>query len=205
MDRLHGGYKDRADGDGGVQYSGHPNSGELVQSPDPLDSEPSKPQYVLERAVLPKMQQQVFPEPGVHRDPTEPLPEVSVQRLRRLVQEQQAGTASKTRNDKHTGLKYDADKPRTDLLDPEFLLGVSRVLGFGAAKYQADNWRGGISVRRLLGALLRHSFAMLQGEDNDPESGEPHWAHAGCCLMFLAWMLKNRPDMDDRYRVRDIG
>lgn len=98
------------------------------------------------------------------------------------------------------GLKHDQDKPRTDLLDYTFIEGISRVLGFGAIKYAAHNWRKGIQVSRLLGACLRHVFAFMGGEDNDPESGLCHLYHAGCCLMFASWIMKNRPELDDRWK-----
>lgn len=99
-----------------------------------------------------------------------------------------------------TGQKFDQEKPRTDLLDPSFLLSVADVLRFGAQKYDAHNWRGGISFSRLLGAILRHTLALMRGEDTDPESGLPHTAHLGCCVMFLHWMMKYRTDLDDRFK-----
>lgn len=98
------------------------------------------------------------------------------------------------------GNKYDQEKPPMALLDSEFLEEVSRVLGFGAAKYAADNWRNGISHRRLISAAYRHLGAINRGEDCDPESGLQHTGHLGCCVMFLDWMQKNRPDMDDRWK-----
>jgi hypothetical protein len=98
------------------------------------------------------------------------------------------------------GLKYDSEKPRTDLLDPLAMEGLAKVLAFGAQKYAANNWRGGLSYSRLAGAALRHTFAILRGEDNDPESGLPHVDHLGCCWMFLSNMMKTRPDMDDRWK-----
>lgn len=98
------------------------------------------------------------------------------------------------------GTKYDQDKPRVDLLDSDFLEEVGKVLGFGAKKYAAHNWRGGISLSRLIGATLRHIYAINRGEDIDPESGCYHTGHLGCCVMFLDWMIKNRPDMDDRWK-----
>lgn len=99
-------------------------------------------------------------------------------------------------------LKYDQDKPRTDLLDPLALDGLAMVLAFGARKYAANNWRNGLSYTRLLGAALRHTFAILKGEDLDPESGLPHVDHLGCCWMFLSNMTKTRPDMDDRWKEK---
>lgn len=101
-----------------------------------------------------------------------------------------------------TGLKYDKEKSRIDLIDPEFLEQVGNVLGFGAKKYAAHNWRGGIEFSRLIGAAYRHLGAINRGEDLDPESGLPHVAHLGCCVMFLSWLMNHRPDLDDRYREK---
>lgn len=98
------------------------------------------------------------------------------------------------------GIKYDQDKPRMDLLDSDALEGLAKVLTFGAKKYAAHNWRGGLSYSRLLAALLRHTFAILRGEFIDPESGLPHVDHVGCCWMFLSSMMKTRPDMNDLWK-----
>ena len=99
-----------------------------------------------------------------------------------------------------TGLKYDTEKARVDLLDSSWLEGVGHVLRFGAAKYDAHNWRNGIAVSRNLGAALRHIFAVLRGEDKDPESALHHLLHASCCLMFAYWTLVNKPEFDDRWK-----
>lgn len=98
------------------------------------------------------------------------------------------------------GIKYDQEKPRMDLLDSSWLEGVAEVLTFGARKYAAHNWRGGIELSRCIAALLRHVSAFNAGEDVDPETGKSHLYHASCCLMFASWMLNNRPDLDDRYK-----
>jgi len=98
------------------------------------------------------------------------------------------------------GTKYDKDKPPMALLDSDFLEEVARVLGFGAAKYASDNWRNGISYRRLISAAYRHLGAINKGEDIDPESNLPHTGHLGCCIMFLSWMGKNHPELDDRWK-----
>lgn len=101
---------------------------------------------------------------------------------------------------KPIGLKYDSAKPQMALLDSNYLEGVANVLGFGALKYHAHNWRNGISVSRLVGASYRHLSAINKGEDIDSESGLPHVYHLGCCTMFLAEMLQ-RPEQDDRYKT----
>lgn len=99
-----------------------------------------------------------------------------------------------------SGRKDDQDKPRMELLDGEFLEEVARVLTFGAKKYAAHNWRGGIALGRLLGAAGRHLYSFIRGETNDAETGLSHLAHCTCCLMFAYWTLKHRPELDDRYK-----
>lgn len=99
------------------------------------------------------------------------------------------------------GMKYDSEKIQLELLSTKWLLGVGRVLTFGAKKYASHNWRKGIQQSRLLGASLRHILAYLDGEDLDQESGLSHLFHASCCLMFAAELKETRPDLDDRYGV----
>lgn len=98
------------------------------------------------------------------------------------------------------GQKFDAGKPRMDLLDAKAMGDLANVLGFGAEKYAAHNWRKGIAYSRLTAAALRHIHAFNAGETLDPESGLPHIAHAMCCCMFLLG-LEGRAELDDRYKA----
>lgn len=99
-----------------------------------------------------------------------------------------------------SGRKDDTGKPPLDLLDPLALEGIAAVLAFGATKYAKYNWRGGIAYSRLIASVMRHLFAIIRGEDRDPESGLPHIDHAGAGIMFLSHFMKTRPDLDDRYK-----
>ena len=98
------------------------------------------------------------------------------------------------------GVKYDTGKPRMDLLAPEFVEGVARVLDFGAVKYADRNWEAGMRWGRCVGAALRHIFAWMRGEDFDKESGLHHLDHAACCLMFLRAYVARCIGEDDRKR-----
>lgn len=100
---------------------------------------------------------------------------------------------------KDKGLKYDANKAQLDLLPPSSLEAIALVLGFGAKKYGRGNFAKGIEWSRLLSAALRHLGQFNSGEDADSESGLSHIAHAGCMIMFLLYMIKHRPDLDDRW------
>jgi len=103
-----------------------------------------------------------------------------------------------------SGVKYDQGKLPMHLLDRTALEAVAGVLQYGAVKYAPENWRGGIEYTRLIGAAMRHLHALNDCEDTDPESGYLHAAHAMCCLMMLIWMMKCRPDLDDRWRGQSV-
>lgn len=94
------------------------------------------------------------------------------------------------------GVKYDAEKPRWDLLPFDEMEAVVDVLTFGAQKYAPDNWKHVKGARwRYLAASFRHLVARARGEILDKESGKPHTAHAVCCLLFLAW-FDSHPEED---------
>lgn len=96
-------------------------------------------------------------------------------------------------------LKYDTGKARMDLLDPQALEELANVLGYGAKKYAAHNWRKGMDWSRMVAAALRHINAFNAGQDRDPETGLLHTAHAMCCLMFLTNYAITATGNDDRY------
>ena len=85
--------------------------------------------------------------------------------------------------------KFDGGKPMVSLVEPNYTLGVARVLTFGAEKYGKNNWKEATEedIQRYKDALYRHWLAYLDGEEIDPESGLPHLDHIGCNTMFLRY------------------
>ena len=82
--------------------------------------------------------------------------------------------------------KFDGGKLQYGLLPPLALKATVEILTFGAEKYEPNNWMHvPDSKRRYFDAAMRHMWAWKEGEQNDPESGKNHLAHAMCCLMFL--------------------
>lgn len=85
-----------------------------------------------------------------------------------------------------TGRKFDQEKPAMDLMPPLMELEASKVLTFGAQKYDAENWRHVDDLHaRYRSAAKRHINALKQGQMFDEESRLHHAAHAVCCLMFI--------------------
>jgi len=84
------------------------------------------------------------------------------------------------------GVKYDKEKPDYSLIPPSALEDVVKVLTFGAEKYDRHNWKKLDNLEdRYFAAAQRHLWAVMRGETHDPESGEHHYAHALCCIMYL--------------------
>jgi hypothetical protein len=97
------------------------------------------------------------------------------------------------------GLKFDDEKPPFDLIPYEALEEIAKVLKHGMIKYQRANWAKGIAYSRLIAAAMRHLNQYNSVCDKDEESGLDHASHAATNLVFLLWMIKNRPDLDDRW------
>lgn len=95
-------------------------------------------------------------------------------------------------------MKFDDGKAPIDLVDSTIILELAKVLGFGAEKYEAHNWKEGLPISRYYSAAMRHMMAFNDGETIDPESELNHLSHAACNLMFMLYMLKNKPGLDDR-------
>jgi hypothetical protein len=93
------------------------------------------------------------------------------------------------------GTKHDGGKPRMDLLDPEFLLEMGRVMEYGSIEYGDRNWEKGITYGRLYAAILRHALGFWKGEAIDRESNLKALAHVAVDAMMLASMS---PEWDDR-------
>lgn len=89
-------------------------------------------------------------------------------------------------NNNNIGRKDDTGKNRLDLIEPEFIESVGKVLTFGASKYEPNNWQNVEDGKdRYYAAALRHLMAYRRGEVTDPESGLSHLEHAACNIMFL--------------------
>ena len=102
-------------------------------------------------------------------------------------------------NAKDPAVKYDRDKERYDLVPADALNEIVKVYTYGAKKYGEDrNWEKGLSWGRVFGALMRHSWAFWRGKDTDDESGLPHLAHAGWCVLTLLAYMKTHKEFDDR-------
>lgn len=86
------------------------------------------------------------------------------------------------------GVKLDQGKIRLDLVPPELMEEVGKVLTFGAEKYTENGWQSVENPKnRYYAAAMRHLLAHKKGEKTDPESGLSHLSHAATNICFLLW------------------
>ena len=84
------------------------------------------------------------------------------------------------------GKKYDQDKLQLDLIEPEILEELGKVLSYGALKYGRENWKS-VESHRYQAALLRHYVEYRKGGRKDEESGLLHLSHMLANVAFLLW------------------
>jgi hypothetical protein len=85
------------------------------------------------------------------------------------------------------------------LIPPPALAFLARVMALGARKYGPFNWRRTeVKLTVYLEAALLHILAKADGEDDDPESGLPHEAHAMACMAILLDAIAAGRLTDDR-------
>lgn len=74
---------------------------------------------------------------------------------------------------------------------------AARVFDYGRAKYAAWNWAKGMPWSAVLGCAARHAWALLNGEEDDAESGLPHRGHLLCNLVMLQTYVSTYPAGND--------
>lgn len=83
------------------------------------------------------------------------------------------------------------------LIEPLIEVGAA-----GEGKYATFNFLKGMYVNDCLDSLKRHLMKLESPyhSDTDEESGLSHAAHISWNALIIAFMLKTRPDLDDRYK-----
>lgn len=98
-------------------------------------------------------------------------------------------------------------KPRLDLIPLNALTYIALGLQEGARKYGSASWREvpSVDLAQYVAATMRHLMAYADGEDIDPESGNPHLAHAMASLAIMVDLIENGNGTDTRPAVAGSG
>lgn len=92
-----------------------------------------------------------------------------------------------------TAKRFNSGKIDLSLLPPKACLEEARVWNHGRVKYGRDNWKklwGEDTINVVMASLLRHAFAVLDGEMRDQESGLYHMAHVRCNAAMIIEYLE---------------
>ena len=100
-------------------------------------------------------------------------------------------------------LRYDADKPRFDLIPPEALVALANHYTVGSKKYSERNWEKGMDWERCFGSLQRHAWKWQAGENIDEETGSHHMiAVAWNAIALYVYAMRN-VGVDDRAKCEE--
>lgn len=79
---------------------------------------------------------------------------------------------------------------------------LAHVMKHGADKYGRRNYRDTpCKISTYVGAIRRHTLAWQQGEDIDPDSGQPHLAHIAACCAVMLGAEEAGTRVDDRHEA----
>lgn len=125
-------------------------------------------------------------------------PEEAKQLQASIAEQLSKGIGDVNSSAKGSGARYNDGKPDYSLIPLSTLEDEARVWSYGKNKYAAWNWAKGMPWSVPLACALRHLAAWQNGEDIDPESGQPHLAHVMCNIRMLTLYTKTYPEGDDR-------
>jgi hypothetical protein len=121
---------------------------------------------------------------------------LEVARQKRVAEEENRVPKNTEANPKQA---YGDKKVPLQFVPPVAEVYLGLALKEGARKYGAYNWRDtSVESMTYIGAARRHIGAFLDGEDIDPESGNPHLAHAMASLAILVDAQENGTLIDNR-------
>jgi len=90
-------------------------------------------------------------------------------------------------------------KPSLSLVPASFLIYTALGLEPGAVKYGRFNWRiNDVEVMTYISAAMRHLVCWVDGEEQAPDTGQPHLAHALASLAVLVDAIETGHSIDNR-------
>ena len=95
-------------------------------------------------------------------------------------------------------------KPAMQFVHPDLMEGIGNAMGAGEIKYGDWNFLKGHGRLQLLSAVLRHTFALMRGEDVDKDTTELfgrniyHWDCIGANINMLLWQREYGTLTEDR-------
>lgn len=87
---------------------------------------------------------------------------------------------------KPSGFQQSQNGYRFDLIPPEAMFTLARVLDYGAKRYPENNWQG-LETKDHLNSVIMHVYAYMGGDTQDD-----HLGHALTRAVFALWSAMNK-------------
>lgn len=98
--------------------------------------------------------------------------------------------------------RWNEGKTEWSLIDFSSIECLAKVLMYGKKKYAKDNWKKGWYKQDLTDSLMRHTLAVLRGEEFDPEHGISHIGGVLFNAMALEYCRLNNKFLDNDSKVQ---
>ena len=86
--------------------------------------------------------------------------------------------------EKEKATRHNEGKRKWSLVHFKSLEPMIEVLEYGEKHYGKGNWQKGLDKTEILESMMRHLTDLMDGEQNDKESGLHHIGHIMCNAMF---------------------
>lgn len=109
------------------------------------------------------------------------------------------------------GLRYNAGKPRYDLIPPEALDALAAYYGLlggppeGPPKYPERNWERGMAMCKCFASLMRHAWKWMRGQDIDSETKTHHMIAVAWNAFAIYTYYFRSTGTDDRPIVKGVS
>jgi hypothetical protein len=99
-----------------------------------------------------------------------------------------------------SGSRHNNNKPKISILleAPAAIIGATRAMEAGAAKYGRGNWAKGLAYTEIVDSTVRHLLAFVNREETDAETGLPHVDLALSNMLILSQFIHTKGGTDDR-------
>lgn len=99
-------------------------------------------------------------------------------------------------------MRFNDGKRKWSYVHYKSLEPMIEVLEYGAFKYAPFNWQKPMDLKEILESLQRHLAALMDGEENDKESGCYHIGHIMANAMFYSYHMQADKIPDYNFTIR---
>lgn len=96
--------------------------------------------------------------------------------------------------------KHDKEKTDLSLIPMVAMIAEAKALMIGEKKYGRYNYTKGHKASQLVAAAQRHLLAWFEGEELDPQDGQPHLGSVRACIAMLLRQQELGTLKDDRFK-----